>query len=193
MRTSPSSSRAALRARARAPITPSMLGLMDSSKRWPSSVSALLRVVRWNRRTPKCCSNWRMVLLTACGVVPCASATLLKLPSSAARIKVEMARSSSTAGGLALDLADMPVQAVGETLAIRLAEGGRAAGIDAAAAQLIHESAHGQHLRDVVVGVELAARIERVAALLQHIGCQRDVAGDDQVARRQQAYDFPVG
>src|SRR3954469_24429248 len=100
-----------------------------------------------------------MVLLTACGVVPCASATLLKLPNSAARMKVEMARSSSTVGGLALDLADVAVQAVGEALAVRLAEGGRPAGVNAAAAQLVHEGAHGQHLRDVVVGVELAARI----------------------------------
>nr|GEU28642.1 hypothetical protein [Tanacetum cinerariifolium] len=64
-------------------------------------------------------------------------------------------------------LAQMPVQAVGKALAVALAECGRAARVDAAAAQLVHEGAHGQHLRDVVIGVELAARIERVAAFFK--------------------------
>src|SRR5471030_1069445 len=77
-------------------------------------------------------------------------------------------------------LVQMPVQAVGEVLPVALAVGRRAAGVDAAAAQFVHEGAHRQHLRDVVGGVEIAARIERIAAFFQHVGRQRDIAGDDQ-------------
>ena len=53
-----------------------------------------------------------------------------------------------------------------EALAVGLAERRRAARIDAAAAQLFHEFAHGELLLDIVFGVELAARIERFAALV---------------------------
>ena len=88
-------------------------------------------------------------------------------------------------------LAQVPVQAVGELLPVGLAEGGRAARVDAAAAQFFHEGAHRQLLGDIVLRVELAARIERKTALGQHVGGQRDVARDDQVARDSAGARFP--
>ncbi len=76
MRISPSSSRAALRVLLMADVNPSRFDLTASKRRWPSSVKELLRVVLWNSLTPKFCSSSRMVLLTAWGVVPCATAVL---------------------------------------------------------------------------------------------------------------------
>jgi hypothetical protein len=77
-------------------------------------------------------------------------------------------------------------------LAVGLAEGGRAAGVDAAAAQLFHEGAHGELLGDRVLRVELAARVQGMAALLQHLGRQRNVGRDHQVARLDARHDLRI-
>ena len=58
------------------------------------------------------------------------------------------------------------VELVGEALAIGQVERRRAAGLNAAAAQCVHEIAQRQVLADVFGGVELAPRIERVPAAL---------------------------
>ncbi len=60
----------------------------------PSSVRLRLRVVRWNRRTPRWRSSCTSAWLAACGVMACAAAAWRRLPSSAALTKVAMARSS---------------------------------------------------------------------------------------------------
>jgi len=64
------------------------------------------------------------------------------------------------------------VERIGEVLAVGVAKRGRAASVNATAAQLFHESPHRQLLGNGVFGVPLAARIERQPALVQHQGGQ---------------------
>ena len=60
------------------------------SRKWrPASVSAMLRVVRWNSRTPRCCSSCASAWLAACGVMLCASAALRRLRAEPAVVLAE--------------------------------------------------------------------------------------------------------
>ena len=78
-------------------------------------------------------------------------------------------------------LAEEAVELVGEALAVGVVEGGGAAGALAGAAQLVEVVAQGEALLDVFGRVELAARVEGVAALGDDVGGERDVGGDDEV------------
>src|SRR3954468_11897128 len=85
-----------------------------------------------------------------------------------------------------------PVELVREALAIGVVERRRAAGALAGAAQLIEVIAQREALLDVLRGIELAARIERVRALGDHVGGERNVGGDHEIARRALAHDVAV-
>jgi len=88
---------------------------------------------------------------------------------------------------------DPAVQAVGERLPVAGVERGGAAGLHAGAAQLFHEIADAQAFGDVVAGEAFAARVDRLGAVGQHPGGQRDVLGDHQVARARALGDRVVG
>src|SRR3954467_11202497 len=85
------------------------------------------------------------------------------------------------------------INLVGECHAVCIAESGWTARLDAAAAQLVHELAHGKTFVDVVPGVELAARIERVTAFLDDPSGQRNVGGDNEITALGKLQDFMVG
>jgi hypothetical protein len=55
--------------------------------RWPNSVNTTPRPVRWNSRPPQSRSSSLICRLTCGWLVPYATATLLKLPSSMASTK----------------------------------------------------------------------------------------------------------
>src|SRR3972149_4937999 len=103
-------------------------------------------------------------------------------------------RRFKTARGLgsALLPREEAVELVGEALAVRVVERCGAAGALPRAAQLVQVVAQREALLDVLRGIELAARVERVAALGDHVGGERDVRGDDQVAGRELAHDVAV-
>jgi hypothetical protein len=69
-----------------------------------------------------------------------------------------------------------------EGLPIALAEGWRAAGLQAAAAHGVHEIAHVQPLADVFACVQLTARIQSQAAFFDDFCSQGNIGGDDEVA-----------
>jgi len=94
--------------------------------------------------------------------------------------------------GSALLPREEAVELVGEALAVRVVERCGAAGALPRAAQLVQVVAQREALLDVLRGIELAARVERVAALGDHVGGERDVRGDDQVAGRELAHDVAV-
>ena len=75
-----------------------------------------------------------------------------------------------------------PVQMICERLPVAPAQGGGSAGVYPAGPQRIHEVAHVEPLTDGVRGMELAARAERMDAVLHHLGRQWYVGGDDEVA-----------
>src|SRR3569833_1229744 len=89
-------------------------------------------------------------------------------------------------------LRQQTIEVLGEGVPIGCAQCGRAAGVHAAATQLIHEVAHAQAFTDRVRRVKLAARIERLRALLDHRGGERDVGRDHEVARGDLAGDPAV-
>jgi len=84
------------------------------------------------------------------------------------------------------------VELPGEGVLVAGAEGGWAAGVDAGAAQGIHEVAQGQGGGDAAGVVGFAARGEDADALGDEIGGERDVGGDDEVAGLGAAEDFAV-
>lgn len=94
MRNGPAMPSRLSRARFSARSSAASAGWVSCRKRWPSSVSARLRVVRCSRRTPRCCSRWATAWLAAWGLTPWDSAAWRRLPSSTALAKVAMARSS---------------------------------------------------------------------------------------------------
>jgi hypothetical protein len=87
---------------------------------------------------------------------------------------------------------EQPVELIGELLpvAARAVAGRR---LYAARAQLVHEIAHRQPLANGVRRVELAARVERVAAALDHLRRERNVGGHHEIARLDPARDLAVG
>lgn len=88
---------------------------------------------------------------------------------------------------------EFAVERIGEVLAVGVAERGRAASVDTTASQLFHESPHRQLLGNGVLGVPLAARIERQPAFFQYQGGQGNVAGHDDVAGADALNDFGIG
>ena len=68
--------------------------------------------------------------------------------------------------GSGLTSGEQPIELVCECLTVVLIERAGSAGIDAAAAQRVHEVAHVEQLADVLAAVELAARIQRDSVLL---------------------------
>ena len=63
----------------------------------------------------------------------------------------------------------------------------------AGGAELLHEIPQGQAVTDIVFRVELSPRIERVSPARDHLGGQRDVGGDHQVAGLDLLHDLMVG
>jgi hypothetical protein len=84
------------------------------------------------------------------------------------------------------------VEMVGKILSIPLAEGGRATGIDAAGTHSVEEIAHIQPGTNVFSRVHFAARAQRVAAFLDDLGGERDIAGDNEITGGASLYDFIV-
>src|SRR5882762_235069 len=84
------------------------------------------------------------------------------------------------------------VELVREALAVRVVERRRAAGALARPAQLVQVVAQRQALLDVLLRIKLPARIERMPALGDHVGGERNVGGDDEIARRQLAHDMAI-
>src|SRR2546427_1907174 len=93
---------------------------------------------------------------------------------------------------LILETRKEAVELVREALAVLVVERGRTAGALPRPAQLVQVVAQRQALLDVLRRIELPARIERVAALGDDVGGERDVGGDDQIARRMLAHDVAV-
>src|SRR5438094_1424791 len=84
------------------------------------------------------------------------------------------------------------VELVGEALAVLVVERGRTASPLPRPAQLVQVVAQRQALLDILRRIELAARIERVAAPRDHVRGERNVGGNDEIARRQLAHDVAV-
>src|SRR5690606_20481445 len=85
------------------------------------------------------------------------------------------------------------IELVGKGLPVARVQRLRTAGLDAGAAQFLHEVPHRQAFGHVVGRVALAARVERRRAALDHARGQRDVLGDDQVAGADAPDDLAVG
>ena len=81
----------------------------------------------------------------------------------------------------------------GEHAAFGLAHRWWAAGLYAAGAQVVHEVAHVEQRADVGGGIPFAAMAEHVAAFLDDLGGERQVAGDDEVAGAHAFDDLVVG
>ena len=81
----------------------------------------------------------------------------------------------------------------GKCLAVALAKGRRAARLNAARAQFIHEFAHRQPRCDIVMGIDFTARIEHARAFCERGGRQRNVGGNDKIAGVGFGGDFVVG
>src|SRR5436305_261785 len=86
-----------------------------------------------------------------------------------------------------------PVELIGKALAIGVVERRRPAGALALPAQLVQVVAQCQALLDVLRRIELAARIERVRALGDHVRGKRNGGCDHEIARRQLAHDVAIG
>src|SRR5256712_13099736 len=84
------------------------------------------------------------------------------------------------------------VELAREALAVRVVDRRGTAGPLPRAAQLVQVVAQRQALLDVLRRIELAARIERVPALGDHVRSERNVGGDDEIARRELAHDVAV-
>ena len=67
------------------------------------------------------------------------------------------------------------------------------AGLDAGAAQLLHEVAHREPLGDVVGGEPLAAGVHGVGAFFDHPRRKRDILGDHEVTGRGALGDQVIG
>ena len=89
-------SRCAVTASSRASIS-SRAGRNDSTRRWPASVGATLRVVRVSRRTPSRSSSRRTVWLSADCDVPSRAAARVKLLASATARRAFSSESSARA------------------------------------------------------------------------------------------------
>lgn len=85
------------------------------------------------------------------------------------------------------------IQLVGEVLSVALIECRRATTLYAAGAHGVHKVAHIEALLDVLLGVELTARIEGVATLGDYLIGQRDVGRDYQVTRLDLLHNIVVG
>ena len=72
-------------------------------------------------------------------------------------------------------------------------EGGRAACLDAARTQTVHEIAHLQAFPDVVLRIKLAARIECMRAALDDAEAECDVGRNHEIAWRDAFHDLIVG
>ena len=75
-------------------------------------------------------------------------------------------------------LREEAIELIGKRLPVIRGERRRATGFDAARAQTVHEIAQGEVFADVVGGVELAARIERVAGSLAFAQLRYDHLGE---------------
>ena len=84
------------------------------------------------------------------------------------------------------------VKMVRKRLPVALAQRRRSAGMNSAGPQRIHEVAHVEPLADGLRGMELAARAERMSAVSHHLGRQRYVGGNDEVAAFCSFRDFVV-
>src|SRR6267143_446690 len=84
------------------------------------------------------------------------------------------------------------IELVGEALAVGVVERRRAAGALPRLAQLVQVVAQRQALLDVLLRIELPARIERVPALGDHVRGERNIGRDDEIARRQLAHDMAI-
>src|SRR5437763_9805898 len=95
--------------------------------------------------------------------------------------------------GLLLSFRHKPVELIRKALSIRVVERRRPAGALARAAQLVQVVAKRETLLDVLRGIKLTARIERVAALGNDVRGERNIRRDDQVAGRELPHDVAVG
>src|SRR2546427_849771 len=84
------------------------------------------------------------------------------------------------------------VELVREALAVRVVERRGCAGPLPRPAQLVQVVAQRQALLDVLRRIELPARIEGVPAFSDDIGGERNVGGDDEIARRELAHDVAI-
>src|SRR5882762_6233007 len=93
---------------------------------------------------------------------------------------------------LILETREEAVELVGEALAVLVVERRRAAGPLARPAQLVQVVAQRQALLDVLLRIELPARIERVPALGDHVRGERNVGGDHEIARCELTHDMAI-
>src|SRR5712664_4520438 len=84
------------------------------------------------------------------------------------------------------------VELVGEALAVGVVERRRSAGALPRPAQLVQVVAQRRALLDVLRRIELTARIERMPALGDHVGGERNVGGDHEIAWRELAHDMAI-
>src|SRR5205809_3482827 len=91
-----------------------------------------------------------------------------------------------------LETREEAVELVREALAVLVVERRGTAGPLPRPAQLVQVVAQREALLDVLRRIELAARIERVAALGDHVRGERNVGGDDEIAGRKLAHDVAV-
>src|SRR5947208_14161978 len=93
---------------------------------------------------------------------------------------------------LILETREKAVELVREALAVRVVERRGTAGPLTRPAQLVQVVAQRQALLDVLRRIDLAARIEGVAARGDHVRGERNVGGDDEIARCQLAHDVAI-
>lgn len=85
------------------------------------------------------------------------------------------------------------IKGVGKPLSIRGIQRRRATGMNTTAAQRFHKVAHLQSTADVLAGMDFATGCDRNGALLEHLSSQRDIGGDDKIARHNLSDNFVVG
>jgi signal transduction histidine kinase len=107
-------------------------------------------------------------------------------------VRARASRASRASPAAAQGPRERPVERVGEGLLLARAVGAVAAGLDAGAAQPVHEVPHRQTLADALAGVLLATRVDHGHAPGHEERRQRDVGRDGDVARRRVLHDVAV-
>jgi len=81
------------------------------------------------------------------------------------------------------------VEVIGKAPPVTLAERRWTAQDRTGRAQVLHEIPEGQTLADVVLGVQLSPRVERVRSPRDHLGGKGNVGRDDQILRLHLSHD----
>lgn len=84
------------------------------------------------------------------------------------------------------------IELVGERLAVLGVEVRGSSGDEAIASEIVQKVANRQPFTHVRVGVKLAAGIEGLATSGNHVGGERNVGSDDQIAWSDQFHNLPV-